>query len=115
MQPSYNIEIVFELQALCCLSYVYSTPPPVVSEAERHPGQAVKVSLLFIVAETAAILIFYYKGLDLLSPRCGCFILSFLALNCILLTKTVKAWWDRGYLLINQIKQFVCLFSVQGF
>jgi len=123
MQPSYNIEIVFELQALCCLSYVYSTPPPVVSEpvvslvepAERHPGQAVKVSLLFIVAETAAILIFYYKGLNLLSPRCGCFILSFLALNCILLTKTVKAWRDRGYLLINQIKQFVCQFSVQGF
>ena len=123
MQPSYNIEIVFELQALCCLSYVYSTPPPVVSEpvvslvepAERHPGQAVKVSLLFIVAETAAILIFYYKGLNLLSPRCGCFILSFLALNCILLTKTVKAWRVRGYLLINQIKQFVCQFSVQGF
>jgi len=54
-------------------------------------GEAVKVSLLFIVAATAAILIFYYKGLDLLSPRCGCFILSFLALNCILLTKTVKA------------------------
>ena len=89
-KPSHNIEIVFELQALCCLSYVSSTPPPVVSEAERHPGQAVKVSLLFIVAETAAILIFYYKGLNLLSPRCGCFILSFLALNCILLTKRVK-------------------------
>jgi hypothetical protein len=80
--------LICNTTVLAFLSHHHRTEADLLRRAQH--GEAVKVSLLFIVAATAAILIFYYKGLDLLSSRWGCFILSSLALNCILLTKRVK-------------------------
>jgi len=65
--------------------------PEIFSDFSRpHRNRPVEASLLFIIAAIAATLIFYYNGLDLLSPRCGCFTLSFLALNRVLPAKRVK-------------------------
>jgi len=73
-----NIEILSAAQRFYLFFLAITSP---------KPG---KVNLLFIVAATAAIVVFYYKGLNLLSPRRGCLIFSFLAFNYILPAKRVK-------------------------